>query len=73
MAKSHISKDSTSRADHGAVSVAVAEPAGSNNRCGSEEIAKLSYTYWLARGCPENSPEEDWLRAEQDLHQQNSK
>ncbi len=72
MAKSHISKERTSTADHGAASVRVAEPAGSNNHGGPEEVAKLAYSYWLARGCPEGSPEEDWFRAEQDLHQQNS-
>jgi hypothetical protein len=33
-----------------------------------EEIAKLAYHYWLAReGRGTGSPEEDWLRAEQDL------
>jgi hypothetical protein len=33
----------------------------------SEQIARLAYSYWQARGCPEGSPEEDWLRAEADL------
>jgi Protein of unknown function (DUF2934) len=32
-----------------------------------EEIAQLAYSYWVARGQPYGSPEEDWLRAEQDL------
>jgi len=32
-----------------------------------DEIALLAYSYWEARGCPYGSPEEDWLRAEQDL------
>jgi hypothetical protein len=32
-----------------------------------EEIARLAYSYWEARGCPEGSPEEDWLIAEQQL------
>jgi hypothetical protein len=30
-------------------------------------IAQLAYLYWLDRGCPIGSPEEDWSRAEQDL------
>ena len=30
-------------------------------------IAQLAYLYWLERGCPIGSPEEDWSRAEQDL------
>ncbi|HUP03262.1 MAG TPA: DUF2934 domain-containing protein, partial [Bryobacteraceae bacterium] len=32
-----------------------------------EEIANLAYFYWEARGCQGGSPEEDWLRAEQEL------
>ena len=31
-------------------------------------IAALAYELWQARGCPEGSPEEDWSRAEQELH-----
>lgn len=31
------------------------------------QIARLAYSYWQARGCPEGSPEEDWLRAEVEL------
>jgi len=32
-----------------------------------EEIAKLAYLYWEARGCQGGSEEEDWLRAEREL------
>jgi hypothetical protein len=32
-----------------------------------ENIARLAYSYWEARGCQGGSPEEDWLRAEQHL------
>lgn len=32
-----------------------------------EEISTLAYSYWLARNCQGGSPEEDWLRAEQEL------
>jgi len=32
-----------------------------------EQIARLAYSYWQDRGCPEGSPEEDWLRAEAEL------
>jgi hypothetical protein len=32
-----------------------------------DEIAKLAYSYWEARGCQGGSPEEDWLRAEAEL------
>jgi len=38
----------------------------------SQEIANLAYSYWLARGCPEGSPDQDWLRAEKDLRNFNS-
>jgi hypothetical protein len=32
-----------------------------------EEIARLAERYWAERGWPEGSPEQDWLRAEQEL------
>jgi hypothetical protein len=32
-----------------------------------EEIASLAYTLWQQRGCPEGSPEADWLQAEEEL------
>jgi hypothetical protein len=32
-----------------------------------DEIAPLAYEYWHQRGCPDGSPEIDWLRAEQEL------
>lgn len=32
-----------------------------------DEIAKLAYSYWEARGYEGGSPEADWLRAEQEL------
>ena len=35
-----------------------------------EEIARLAYSYWEARGCQGGSSEEDWLRAEQELRTQ---
>jgi hypothetical protein len=32
-----------------------------------EEIARLAYSYWEARGCQGGSPLEDWCRAEREL------
>jgi hypothetical protein len=32
-----------------------------------EEIAKLAYSYWEARGYQGGSPEDDWARAEREL------
>ena len=32
-----------------------------------EAIARLAEKYWAERGWPEGSPEQDWLRAEQEL------
>jgi Protein of unknown function (DUF2934) len=37
-----------------------------------EEIAALAYSFWVTRGYQGGSPEEDWLRAEQELHQRTS-
>jgi hypothetical protein len=33
----------------------------------NDEIAALAYSYWEARGCQGGCPEEDWLRAEEEL------
>ena len=35
----------------------------------TEEIARLAYSYWEARGCQDGSAEEDWFRAEQELRE----
>jgi hypothetical protein len=32
-----------------------------------ESIEKLAYQYWLSRGCPSGSAEEDWYQAERAL------
>jgi hypothetical protein len=70
MAKLHNSKERIRMAGNGGAGVAIAEPAHSSDLEDQEEIARLAYSYWLARGCPEDSPEEDWLLAEQELQQQ---
>jgi hypothetical protein len=45
----------------------VAPPALSAYRPTFEEIAQLAYSYWEARGYQSGSPDQDWLRAEQEL------
>jgi hypothetical protein len=37
-----------------------------------EEIARLAYSYWEARGCRGGSPVEDWLRAEREIQQRDT-
>jgi hypothetical protein len=32
-----------------------------------EQIAVRAYELWVSRGCPEGSPELDWLQAEAEL------
>ena len=32
-----------------------------------DAVARLAYSYWLARGCQGGSPEQDWLQAEREL------
>ena len=32
-----------------------------------DEIAELAYQLGVTRGCPDGSPDEDWLRAEEEL------
>jgi len=33
----------------------------------NDEIARLAYSLWEARGCQGGDPTDDWLRAEQEL------
>jgi hypothetical protein len=40
-----------------------------DNKSLNEQIAALAHALWLERGCPEGSPEEDWLTAEQHIKQ----
>ena len=47
--------------------VAQAETVASTHTTTYEEIAKLAYSYWEARGYQGGSAEEDWARAEQEL------
>jgi hypothetical protein len=42
-------------------------PSGDGNYIDSQDIAALAYQLWQGRGCPEGSPEVDWLEAEKQL------
>jgi hypothetical protein len=49
-----------------------AEPASpsvhfSSAKPTSDDVAKLAYSYWEARGYQHGSQDEDWLRAEREL------
>ena len=37
------------------------------NELDHEETERLAYRFWLERGCPTGSPEDDWFRAEDEL------
>lgn len=69
MAKSVQSRQRTRMTSRSSVGVTIAGPAQASGLEKREEVAKLAYLYWLARGCPEGSPEDDWLRAEQEIQQ----
>jgi hypothetical protein len=40
---------------------------------GHDQIAALAHALWQARGCPEGSPQEDWLRAAEQLRAASTK
>jgi hypothetical protein len=35
----------------------------------TEAVRALAFELWQARGCPDGSPESDWLRAEEQLRE----
>ncbi len=61
-------KAETRTAENETVDVAIVEIETMFDNCPSrEDIAVLAYSYWEARGFQGGSPEEDWLRAEQEM------
>jgi hypothetical protein len=71
-APARVSKPKASRnqnAKTAATTVGVAEMTGgvAEMSADREQIAHLAYSYWEARGRQDGSPEQDWLRAEQEL------
>jgi hypothetical protein len=68
-----MNKRAESRTKQAGVGTATMEPEGSAEAVPSqEEIAALAYSYWEARGRQDGSPDEDWLRAERELREQQS-
>jgi hypothetical protein len=47
--------------------LAALSAAGSPSEDEGEEIERLAYSYWEARGGEGGSPEEDWFRAEAEV------
>ena len=45
------------------------ETHASNTDPEYDHIARLAYSSWQDRGCPDGSPEEDWFRAESELRE----
>jgi len=42
------------------------------NLADDEEVRQLAYQFWQERGCPTDSPEEDWFRAEREARHNRS-
>ncbi|MGA2195899.1 MAG: DUF2934 domain-containing protein [Bryobacteraceae bacterium] len=51
----------------------LAPPAEEARRPRHEEIARLAYSYWEARGRQDGGAREDWLRAEGELRESDSR
>jgi len=67
-AKTATHKTRTSAATENSESAITASSAAPQQAGPSfDDIAQLAYSYWEARGYQGGSPEEDWLRAEQEL------
>ena len=46
------------------------DPGIEHRTLDQEAIARLAYFYWEERGRPNDSPDEDWFRAEAELRNQ---
>jgi hypothetical protein len=59
-------------AKHSSKPAAAAVSSSKPESLDKEAVAALAYSYWEARGYQPGSPEEDWIRAEQELANQMS-
>jgi hypothetical protein len=58
----------SSSIDPTALTATDADPSSiTQSTVASDDVAKLAYSYWEARGYQGGTPEGDWLRAEQEL------
>jgi len=64
--RAKVSKPVGIRARSGSARKAQAQPP-TGSEPSVEEIARLAYSYWEARGYQGGSPEEDWYRAVEEL------
>ena len=60
----HTARESGHRSDE-ATDMGIEHPT-----LNQEAIARLAYFYWEERGCPNDSPDENWFRAEAELRNQ---
>jgi hypothetical protein len=66
MSKSKHSKQVSSE-PNGSVVAPESIPAEKEVVFNDEEVRQLAYSNWEARGCPDGSPEDDWIRATNEL------
>ncbi len=64
-----VTENPTSPARNPETPASRADAVASYRELSHEDIARLAYALWEARGGQGGSPEEDWLRAEQELRQ----
>ena len=57
----HTARESSHKSDE-ATDLGIEHPTSDQ-----EAIGRLAYFYWEERGCPNDSPDEDWFRAEAEL------
>jgi hypothetical protein len=60
--------DASPSIDPTAITATDADTTQINSAVTFDEVARLAYSYWEARGFQGGSSEEDWLRAEQELN-----